>query len=216
MRDGTLLISSAALAVAAAGCSSSVSEPLPEPPAGIAAITVTAPQLTNGQLIKPRYTCDSVNISPEIAWSTLPNGTVTTIVIVDDPDAPGGSFTHWLIYDIPPDATGVTEGAGSPFDTLRPGGLQGVSDAGGIQGATDFGDLGYSGPCPPSGQLHSYALHVYALDRELGLAARAERDEVLVAMEGAIIGHGVLRARYQSKERTDVNVVFKTPTPEGT
>ena len=131
----------------------------------------------------------------------------TIVLIVDDPDGAGG-FTHWLVYDLPASVTTLGESAGAPFERLR--------DTGGVQGLTDFGDLGYSGPCPPDGETHWYGFHVYALDAELGLEPQVRRNAVIEAMEGRVVGHGVLAAPYERVDRFEEFVVFgSTPTPSG-
>ena len=196
------------LALAAAACSGGGgSDPLPSIPEGAAALTVEAPDLTNGQVIRPRYTCDSVNFSPEITWAGVPDDAVTLALIVDDPDA-GDGFTHWLVYDLPASVRTLPEAVGAPFSHLRV--------TGGLQGPTDFGHLGYSGPCPPRGQVHEYEFHVYALDAELGLAPQVKRNTLVEAMAGHVIGHGMLVAPYERVDRFEEGVVFgPTPTPSG-
>lgn len=187
-------------------CGGGEAQPLPTAPSSAALIDVMAPRFTNGSIVAPRYTCDGVNLSPDLSWTGVPQEAESLVVVLDDPDAPGGQFIHWLVYDLPPDTTDLVEGAGNPFETLPEGGLQTEND---------FGDLGYSGPCPPSGETHTYRLHVYALDRELsGLPDSATRDDVLLEMEGAIMGHGTFETEYSRIVRSDENVVFKrTPTP---
>jgi Raf kinase inhibitor-like YbhB/YbcL family protein len=180
-------------------------EPLPPtPPEDAASITVQANSLTNGSLIRSRYTCDGINLSPEVTWSGVPEEAVGLALVVNDPDAPDGAFIHWLVYDIPPDVAGFGEGYGKPFETTEDGGFQGL---------TSSGDLGYSGPCPPDGETHIYDFNVYALDRLLDLEAYTGRAEVLAAMEGAVIGHGVTQAGYRRVDRFEEIIVFRT-TPE--
>ena len=201
-------LAAVALAMLLGACGGSDTAPLPSPPTGVAPITVVSSQLTNGLIIRPRYTCDGLNLSPGLAWSGLPADAVSTVLIVDDPDAAGGAFTHWLVYDLPASVTTLIEGIGGPFDTLR--------DLGGRQGNSDFGPQGYSGPCPRPGSVHNYVVHVYALDVELGLEARVPRNDVVDAMEGHIVGHGTLTGAYARIVREEESVVFKpTPTHDG-
>lgn len=100
---------------------------------------------------------------------------------MDDPDAPGGIFTHWVIFDLPPGVTGLPEGVSIP-------------DIGGIQGKNDFDKIGYNGPCPP--KLHTYRFILYALDSKIGLKQGATRQEVLKAMEGHVIVKAELDGKY--------------------
>ncbi len=180
-------------------------EPLLSPPEGTVPLTVTSPRLVNGDLIRSRYTCDGLNLSPEVSWSGAPDQTEAFVIIFDDPDAPGGAFTHWLVYDLPASVVNLSEGTGGGFDNLRGGGSQGMGDV-------DF--LGYAGPCPPQGERHRYFLHVYALDTNLDLDHRGTRSEVVAGMDGHIVGHGAIFGLYERTQPFEQNVVFKpTPTP---
>jgi Raf kinase inhibitor-like YbhB/YbcL family protein len=181
-------------------------DPLPPPPEDVASIEVLAGRFTNGALIRPRYTCDGINLSPDLSWAGVPSDAVTLVIIVDDPAAPTGSFTHWLIYDLPVSVTELIEGIGGPFDVL-----QGV---GGRHGRSDFGDMGYSGPCPPRGELHAYNIHIYAVDVELDLGRQAKRDRILEAMDGHVVGYGVFSTSYERQQLSEGGVAFNvTPTP---
>ena len=203
MRRQAALAAAAVLALAA--CTSDAEPTLPSLPPDAAEITVNAPSFTNGIQVYPRHTCDGVNLSPRVTWSGVPNGAASIAVVLNDPDVPGGSYIHWLVYDLPASATGFDEAEGNASRTTSQGGKQGLNSA---------GDLGYTGPCPPKGESHVYELSVYALDKELGLPPVAPRSDVLQAIEGSIVGYGVFSGRYQRAEREDGNVVFKpTPTP---
>ena len=136
-----------------------------------------------GERIPERHACDGADVSPALAWSDAPAGTRSFALIVDDPDARG--FAHWLIYDLPCDATALGEGV-PPDPELSNGARQGVND---------FGRLGYGGPCPP--RLHEYYFKLYALDAALGLAPGATREEVFAAMRGHVLATAVLMARYE-------------------
>ncbi|GIW05043.1 MAG: hypothetical protein KatS3mg059_1663 [Thermomicrobiales bacterium] len=128
------------------------------------AIQVMSGAFADGQQIPVKYTCDAQDISPPLRWSGVPAEAQELVLVVDDPDAPSGIFTHWLVYGLPPRTTGLPEGV-PPGETV-PGG--------GRQGRNDFGRLGYGGPCPPSGS-HRYVFTVYALDAPLNLPPGATR-----------------------------------------
>lgn len=128
--------------------------------------------------IPAEYTCDGDDVSPPITIEGLPAETRTLALIVDDPDAPGGTFDHWIAFDIP------------PSDDIP----EDVSDLG-TSGRNSAGELGYKGPCPPSGS-HRYIFRIYALDTELGLPEGATKDEVLTAAEDHVLGQGTLVGTY--------------------
>lgn len=131
------------------------------------------------QPIPAVFTCDGDDLSPPLRVSDLPEGTQTLAVVMDDPDAPSGTFDHWVAFDIAP-ATEIPEGASEL----------------GMAGSNSSGDLGYTGPCPPSGT-HRYFIRVYALDTELGLPEGATKQEVLDAAEGHVLGQGTLVGTYR-------------------
>lgn len=136
-------------------------------------------------MIPSQYTCDGQDISPPLSWDAPPTGTQSLALIVDDPDAPGQIFVHWVLYDLPPELDQLPQSAAAQ-DTL-PGG--------GTQGKNDFGKLGYGGPCPPSG-IHRYFFKLYALDRELGLKSGATKAQLEAAMNGHILAAAELIGRY--------------------
>jgi Raf kinase inhibitor-like YbhB/YbcL family protein len=136
-------------------------------------------------LIPAKYTCDGANVSPPLQWRVPPTGTQSLVVIVDDPDAPLKTFVHWVLYDLPAEVQELPESI-PPQATLAKGGTHGKND---------FGQLGYGGPCPPRGT-HRYFFKVYALDRELGLAAGATKAQIEAAMNGHILAAGELIGRY--------------------
>lgn len=141
----------------------------------------------DGEMIPVKYTCDGVNISPPLSWGVLPAGIKSLVLICDDPDAPRGTWVHWVYYDIPP------ETAGLPENVAR---LQ-HPKIGGTQGKNDFRKIGgYGGPCPPGGT-HRYYFKIYALDVMLALPPGAIKAEVLKAMEGHIVGKGGLMGKYK-------------------
>lgn len=152
------------------------------------AIRVMSDAFADGQQIPVKYTCDGQNISPPLRWSGVPAEAQELVLVVDDPDAPSGLFTHWLVYGLPPRTAGLPEGV-PPGETV-PGG--------GRQGRNDFGRLGYGGPCPPSGS-HRYIFTVYALDAPLNLPPGATRRQLFHAMNGHVIDTGQLTGRYQRR-----------------
>lgn len=137
-------------------------------------------------LIPAQYTCDGADISPPLIWEQVPKETQSLALIVDDPDAPEKTFVHWVVYDIPPTVRQLPEQI-SPIKSLPNGG---------VQGKNDFGKSGYGGPCPPSG-IHRYFFQLYALDKKLGLAAGASKNQVLAAIEGHVLAKAELIGRYK-------------------
>ncbi len=139
---------------------------------------ISSPAFKNGDFIPVKYTCDGLDISPPLQWENVPKGTKSLVLIVEDPDAPVGVFTHWIVYDIPPNTTGISEGfPKKPF-------VNGIK-----QGINDFGRIGYGGPCPPPGKPHRYFFKLFALDKEtLGIKAGATKSQVIKAVNGHIIG----------------------------
>lgn len=125
--------------------------------------------------IPTRFTCEGADVSPPLTWTAPPDGTTSFVVLMDDLDAPGGSFTHWTAWDIPGSASGLGEGEAAPS-----------------QGTTDFGTTGYGGPCPPPGEQHRYVISLYALDEDLGLAEGADRQELEGALAERQIGQTTL------------------------
>jgi Raf kinase inhibitor-like YbhB/YbcL family protein len=131
---------------------------------------LTSLLFTNQSPIPDDYTCKGRNVSPSLRIEGTPPGTKSLVLIMHDPDAPNGDFTHWVVWNIPAGETDIVEGA--------------VPDAA-LQGASDFGTTGYGGPCPPSGT-HHYVFELYALDTTLSLAQGASRKDVEAAMAGHI------------------------------
>jgi Raf kinase inhibitor-like YbhB/YbcL family protein len=150
---------------------------------------LTSSAFAEGDLIAPKYTCDGQNVSPPLEWTDVPDGTTSLALIMDDPDAPSGLFLHWLLYGIPSDEKGLTEGVG----------IEKASAGGARQGKNGFGKIGYGGPCPPSGT-HRYYFHLYALDNDLSsLRPGASRQELESSMQGHILDEATLMAKYQRK-----------------
>ena len=151
-----------------------------------AELKLTSVAFTEGQPIPRVYTCDGVNISPPLEWSGVPKTAKTLAIVCDDPDAPGGMWVHWVIYNLPADNIGLVENLPAT-ENLK---------AGGFQGKNDFGKTEYGGPCPPSGT-HHYFFRVYALDSELPLKGGATKADLMKAMEGHIVLQGQLIGRYR-------------------
>jgi Raf kinase inhibitor-like YbhB/YbcL family protein len=152
------------------------------------AIEVTSSAFEEGDAIPARYTCDGPDVSPSLSWGSVPDGTRSLVLIADDPDAPGRTFVHWVIFNLPPDTRGLPEDVPNQ-QTLPSGAMQGVNGA---------GSTGYMGPCPPSGT-HRYFFKLYALDTELGLGGGATKEEVLDAMEGHVLSEGQLMGTYRRR-----------------
>jgi Raf kinase inhibitor-like YbhB/YbcL family protein len=143
-------------------------------------VQIKSTAFKEGDTIPRVYTCDDRNISPPLSWTGVPQGSTSLVLIMDDPDAPSGTFDHWILFNLPPDLTGLSQDN------------QGV----GTEGKNSFGRVGYGGPCPPRGSNHRYFFKLYALDTDVVLKAGARKAEVEHAMEGHILAHGQLMARY--------------------
>lgn len=148
-------------------------------------IELTSPAFNHGDAIPAKFSCDGDDISPPLQWQNVPAGTQSLAVIMDDPDAPRGTWIHWVLYNIPAATSELPENV-APADSLPGGGSQGTSS---------FRRVGYGGPCPPGGS-HRYFFKLYALDNQLDLAAGATKDQLLAAMEGHILGQGELMGTY--------------------
>jgi Raf kinase inhibitor-like YbhB/YbcL family protein len=152
-------------------------------------MTVASDAFAEGASIPPEFTCDGDNVSPPLRWDGAPEGAKAFVLIVDDPDAPGGTFDHWLVYDIPPGIASL-EQAASPGGALP---------AGARQGRNGFGKSGYGGPCPPKGGPHHYVFRIFAVDAPLGLEAGARSRQLLEAMQGHVLAQGQLVGLYQRR-----------------
>jgi Raf kinase inhibitor-like YbhB/YbcL family protein len=146
---------------------------------------LTSSAFKNGEQIPTKYSCDGEKISPPLTWTNAPAGTKSFLLIVDDPDAPRGTFTHWVIFNIPASVNSLPENI--PTDpTLSNGATQGQNGA---------GKIGYTSPCPPSGT-HRYMFQLFALDTQLTLAPGAAKQDVLNAIQGHIIAQTTLTGLY--------------------
>jgi hypothetical protein len=148
---------------------------------------LTTSSFTPGDFIPRRFTCEAADVSPALAWTDPPLGTQSFAIIEDDPDAPSGTFVHWLVYDLPAAYRGLPEGLSA--SAQMPGG--------GRQGTNDFARTGYRGPCPPPGRPHRYFIRLYALDVRLNLRPAARRKELDAAMQDHILARAELMGRYQ-------------------
>ncbi len=150
-------------------------------------LTLSSPAFDEMQAIPGKYTCDGEDVSPQLAWNIVPEGTQSWALVMDDPDAPVGVFTHWLIFDLPPNMQELPEGVPNEEQLA----------AGGKQGKNDFGRVGYGGPCPPAGKPHRYRFHLYGLDRFTGLKPDISKQQLLDAIEGHIVDSAQLTGKYQ-------------------
>jgi Raf kinase inhibitor-like YbhB/YbcL family protein len=142
---------------------------------------LTSSAFAEGQSIPRRHSCEGEDLSPPLSWTEVPEGTPSLVLIVDDPDAPGRTFTHWLAWGLDPAAGGLSEGEAAP-----------------VEGRNDFGETGYRGPCPPPGHgPHRYFFRLHALADELGLEAGADKGELEEAVAGRSIAVAELMGTYE-------------------
>lgn len=174
------VIGAVLLALAACGGSDQAPDVLAPVEGKTATLHVTSPVFENGSQIPAAFTCDGADRSPELVWESVPASAQSLALIMEDPDAPGGTWTHWVAYAISPTSSGFPEGT---TDGL-------------VQGENDFDRTGYGGPCPPTGSDHRYFFRLYALDSELGLEDGASKNELLEAMDGHVIGVGQIMGTY--------------------
>ena len=149
-------------------------------------LTLTSSAFEAGGTIPKKFTCDGPDVSPALNWNDPPAGTQSFALIADDPDAPVGTWVHWVLYDLPATARS--------FDENVP--KQEQLSNGARQGRNDFGKIGYGGPCPPPGKPHRYFFKLYALDAKLNLKAGATKADLEKAMHGHILAQGELMGRY--------------------
>ncbi|GAB4532305.1 MAG: YbhB/YbcL family Raf kinase inhibitor-like protein [Anaerolineae bacterium] len=162
--------------------------PVPEKGDQAMAFELTSSAFAAGESIPVKYTCDGDDISPPLAWGDPPQGTQSFALINDDPDAPVGTWDHWILYNLPAEARSLPEGV--PPDAELADGSR--------HGQNSWRRLGYGGPCPPSGT-HRYFFKLYALDTTLDLAPGANKKRLLQAMEGHILGQAELMGVYRRK-----------------
>jgi Raf kinase inhibitor-like YbhB/YbcL family protein len=155
--------------------------------AGKDTLQLTSSAFRQGDIIPVQYTCEGEDLSPPLEWSGAPLETRSFALICDDPDAPRGTWVHWMLYNLPGDAIRLETGV--PVGPELPSGAR--------QGLNDSGDLGYGGPCPPPGYLHRYFFRLHALDSMLGLPAGLHRADLEKAMSGHILAQGSLMGTFQ-------------------
>jgi Raf kinase inhibitor-like YbhB/YbcL family protein len=150
------------------------------------AFELTSPAFKEGDLIPKKHTCEGADLSPQLRWAGPPKGLRSFALIADDPDAPVGTWVHWVIFNMPADQHELPEGV--PPQEVLPNGAR--------QGLNDFKRVGYGGPCPPPGKPHRYYFKLYAVDVNLDLKPRATKAQVLEAIKGHILGEAQLMGRF--------------------
>jgi Raf kinase inhibitor-like YbhB/YbcL family protein len=149
------------------------------------AFKLTSSAFATGAEIPEKYSCKGEDLSPALAWSGAPQKTAAWAIIMDDPDAPAGTWVHWVMWNLPASARSLAEGVARREQ----------SDDGASQGSNSYSKVGYYGPCPPPGQTHRYFFRLYALDQKLDLAPGASRSQLDAAMKG----HVLAQAEYMGK-----------------
>ncbi len=151
---------------------------------------LASPAFKAKEKIPKKHTCDGENVSPRLEWTGTPEGTRSFAIVMDDPDAPPGTWIHWTLWNIPASATRLEEGVAKEAE-LPDGGIQGK-----VYGVKDFTRLGYHGPCPPPGKAHRYFFRIYALDAVLDLKPSATRFDLDKAMKGHVLAEAELMGLY--------------------
>jgi len=169
--------------ISAAVCSPGESAPTE----GEMLLTISSPVFQEGKEIPLKYTCEGEDISPPLKWDEPPAGTQSFALIMDDPDAPVGVFTHWVLFNITSDSRELLEAV------LAREQISG----GALHGKNSFGEIKYVGPCPPPGRSHRYRFTLYALDQHLDLKAGASKEQVVKSMQGHVLAQGQLTGTYQ-------------------
>lgn len=160
---------------------SAVPKPVPA-----AKLELTSSAFASGGKIPSKYTCSGPDVSPPLAWSEPPPGTQSFALTAADTDAPGGTWVHWVLFDLPAQTRALDESVEKQKEL----------SSGARQGRNDFGKFGYGGPCPPPGKPHRYFFKLYALDRKLALIPGATKENVEKAMQGHILAEGELMGRF--------------------
>lgn len=146
-------------------------------------MNITSRVFENGKTIPSKYTCDGPDISPSLSWNDIPNNTKSFVLIVDDPDAPHGTWDHWILFNIPSDVRALSENISVLPESTR-------------QGKNSWGKTGYGGPCPPFG-VHRYFFKLYALDDVLTLDDGSTKTEIMSAMKNHVIAEASLLGKYE-------------------
>lgn len=150
------------------------------------AFELTSPAFKEGEVIPKKHTCEGPDVSPPLRWSSPPQGTRSLALIADDPDAPMGTWVHWVLFNLPSELVDLPEGV--PIRESLANGAQ--------QGLNDFRRVGYGGPCPPPGKPHRYFFKLYALNALLNLKPRATKAQVLEASKGHVLAETQLMGRF--------------------
>jgi Raf kinase inhibitor-like YbhB/YbcL family protein len=153
---------------------------------GTMSLQISSTAFSAGEAIPKKFTCDGPDVSPQLKWSDPPGNTESFALIMDDPDAPAGTWVHWVLYDIPADARELPERVATQEQLA----------SGARQGRNDFGKIGYGGPCPPPGKPHRYFFKLYALDTKLNLKSGATKAELERAMKPHILAQAELIGKY--------------------
>jgi len=153
---------------------------------GTVSFQISSPAFSAGGDIPKRFTCDGPDVSPKLAWNEPPAKTQALVLIMDDPDAPVGTWVHWVLFDLAAGTRELAEGVATQEQVL----------GGAKQGRNDFGAIGYGGPCPPPGKPHRYFFKLYAVDGNVNLKPGATKAEVEHAMKGHILAQAELMGRY--------------------
>jgi len=153
----------------------------------VKAIQISSPAFADGAAIPKKYTCEGEDVSPPLKWGPTPEGTKSFALISEDPDAPSGTWVHWVIYDIPGEVNELSENIAKSEVVLN-----GVK-----QGLNDFEKIGYGGPCPPAGKTHRYFFKIYALDSYVNLKSGALKEQLIKAIQSHILAEGQLIGTYR-------------------
>lgn len=180
-------IAAASLVVAVCARSSSPTSLMGRNGDAPVAFTISSNSFSNGGDIAKKFTCDAADVSPQLAWSEPPAATKSLALLVDDPDAPVGNWTHWVMWNVPPQVRQLAEGV-SKIAQLPDGSQQGLND---------FRKPGYNGPCPPPGKPHRYYFKLFALDTALDLKNTSGKRELEAAMKGHIVAETEWMGRYR-------------------
>ncbi|HET9180070.1 MAG TPA: YbhB/YbcL family Raf kinase inhibitor-like protein [Terriglobia bacterium] len=172
----------ALLMVTAASCGNSSLQSAQRPDPSPSGFRIESAAFKQGAFIPPRFSCSGENVSPPLKWTDPPAGARSFALIVDDPDAPAGTWTHWVVFNLPAQSRALDENAPKQ-DKLSNGALQGLNS---------FESVGYGGPCPPPGKAHRYFFRLYALNTVLSVQPRADREDVLSALKGHTVGEAQL------------------------
>ena len=186
------LLFATGFALLLSGCSNRVQQPPSASPtadanANAQPMLLSSTAFSDGQAIPDKYTCHGQDISPPLRWTGAPAQTKSIALTCEDPDAPSGTFIHWVIFNVPAAANGFSENVAKTAT---------LPDGSG-QGKNSFGNIGYNGPCPPSGKMHHYIFKVYALDASVTLNSGAGKDDLLNAINGHILAQAHLAGTFQ-------------------